>query len=245
MATASLLPRSLASRSSSIQQPPVSWGRTMSKRAVDKDVDTKDASVISIAWRQQAMKETIISAASQTKRLGSYPSSAESPSDQPILMRTVLWIWRLLLLRRADHSATHQVAKSKSPGSLLRRIVLCLIFVVPALAAPFMASQTAWAAPAHLAHPTSPTTHLISQRPGVATHADADPQCPTVTGQTPTSDKTSNSCSFTPTDTTFQCQSPYIGPTGGPCQDFLPTCPPASGQNPTYPTSSDSCSYSS
>jgi len=189
------------------------------------------------------MKETIIPAESQTKQMGSYLPSAESPSDQPILMRTVLWIWRLLLLRRADHSATHQVAKSKGPGWLLVRIVLCLIFVGPDLAAPFMASQTAWAAPAHLAHQTSPTTHLLSQRPGVATHADADPQCPTVTGQTPKFDKTSNSCSFTPTDTTFQCQSPYIGPTGGPCQDFLPTCPPASGQNPTYTTSSDSCSY--
>src|SRR5882762_1121334 len=123
-----MLPRNLASRSSSIQQPPVSWGRTMSTKAVGKDVDTKDASVISIAWRQQVMKETITPAVSQTKHLGSC-SMTESTSDQHVIIKTALWIWRLLFLRKVDHPATYLRGKSKSPRWLLARIVLCLIFV--------------------------------------------------------------------------------------------------------------------
>src|SRR5579859_7627503 len=149
----------------------------MSKRAMDKDVDTKDASVISIAWRPHVMKETITSAVSQTKQLGSCPSSAESLSDQYVLMRTVLWIWKHLLLRRADHPATLQMTKNKRPRRLLARIVLCLVLVGPNLAAPLMGSQTAWAAPAHLAHQTSATTHLMAQRPG----ANTPTQCPAPT----------------------------------------------------------------
>ncbi len=44
-------------------------------------------------------------------------------------------------------------------------------------------------------------------------------------------------------------RSPYVGPTGGPCQYFVPTCPPASGVNgqpaptPTYNAQGTSCSY--
>src|SRR5437762_53587 len=110
------------------------------------------------------MKETITPAESQPKRLGSYPSSAESTSDQSVLVRTIVWIWKHLLLRRADRSVVRQVAKSKRPRWLFVNVVLCLIFVGPDLVAPFMASQTAWAAPTHLAHQSSPATHLLSLR---------------------------------------------------------------------------------
>src|SRR6266699_705709 len=110
------------------------------------------------------MKETSTPAANQTKRLGSC-LPPESTSDQSVLMRTVLWIWKLLLLNKVDHPVSPQVAKSKRPRWHLVNVVLCLALVGPSLAAPFMVSQTAWAAPARLAHQASVATHLISQRP--------------------------------------------------------------------------------
>src|ERR1051326_283027 len=110
------------------------------------------------------MKETITPTAGQRKQQGNY-LLAESTSDRSILMRIVVWIWGYLLPRKADCPIACQIEKSKRPGWHLVNIVLCLIFVGPDLAAPFMGSQTAWAAPAHLAHRQSVATHLISQRP--------------------------------------------------------------------------------
>src|SRR6266566_2423507 len=110
------------------------------------------------------MKETSTPAASQTKRLGSC-LPPESTSDQSVLMRTVLWIWRLLLLNKADHPVSRQAAKSKRPRWHLVNVMLCLALVGPSLAAPFIESQTAWAAPARLAHQASVATHLVAQRP--------------------------------------------------------------------------------
>src|SRR2546429_1326844 len=119
---------------------------------------------MNIVGREQAMKETITIAASQTKRLDSCPS-AERTFDQHILARTALWIWRLPLLRKADYPATRQMAKSTRPRFLLVNVALCLLLLGPSLAVPFMGPQKVWAAPAHQAHQASAATHLISQRP--------------------------------------------------------------------------------
>src|SRR6266566_5264255 len=116
------------------------------------------------------MKETITAAVSQTKRLGSY-LSPEGSSDQSVLMRTLLWIWRLLLLKTADRPAHCQVAKNKRSRWHLVNVVLCLSLVGPILAVPFMELQTAWAAPDHLAHQHAVAAHLTPQRPASTTYA--------------------------------------------------------------------------
>jgi hypothetical protein len=107
------------------------------------------------------MRETSTITASQTQQLA-ICSSAEHSSDQHILVRMLLWIWRCLLLKNADHPTPCQMRKSMRPRWLFVNVALCLVLVGPYFFAPFIGQQTAWAAEAHLTHQASPTTAQIS-----------------------------------------------------------------------------------
>src|SRR5215472_16699169 len=117
------------------------------------------ASVSNNGWREPAVKETVTPTAGQRKQRASC-SLAEHTSDQSVLRRTIGWICRFLSLKAADAPGAHGVRKSKSPGWHLVNILLCLVIVGPNLAAPFLETQTAWAAPAHLAHQHAVAAHL-------------------------------------------------------------------------------------
>ena len=111
------------------------------------------------------MKETNIVIASQTQQLAT-DLLPEQTSDQHILMRALLWIWRCLLLQNTDHPTLSQMSKHMRPQWIFVNVAFCLILVGPCLLTPFIGQQTAWAAAAHQAHldrTDAPNANIFTQ----------------------------------------------------------------------------------